>query len=423
MKILIIGSGGREHALGLALLKSRHNVSLFFAPGNPGTAQIGSNISVTELEFEKLLEFVRLEGIDLSIVGPEAPLVAGIVDVFHAKGFSIIGPNAQSAQIEGSKQWAKALMKKYHIPTASYEVFTDYESALGYLKALTVYPTVIKADGLASGKGVTVAHSLDEAETAIKECFLDQRFGNAGASVVIESFLKGEEASIFAFCDGKTILPMVPAQDHKAIYDGDKGPNTGGMGAYSPAPIASDEVQDKVLHRVFLPMLHAFQSEGIVYQGILYAGLMIDELGDPYVVEFNCRFGDPETQVVLPRLKTDLVDIFMAIVSQNLSDIHLQWSDDFVVAVVLASGGYPLDFKKGFEITGLSPELHADNVQLIQAGTSFLGDKVVTSGGRVMAVVARASDLKTAIDDAYRSVDQIEFTGKYHRRDIAFKAL
>jgi len=424
MKILIIGSGGREHAIGLKLLKSRHPVSLFFAPGNPGAEQIGQIVSIAETQFDDLIEFVKSEGIDMTLVGPEGPLVDGIVDAFQAQGLTIIGPNRLAAQIEGSKQWAKWLMKKYQVPTASYEVFKDYSTALAYLNSLSNYPTVIKADGLAAGKGVTVAQDFNQAHDAIKECFLDQRFGDAGASVVIESFLKGEEASIFAFCDGKTILPMVPAQDHKAIYDGDKGPNTGGMGAYSPAPIASESVQKKVMERVFLPMLHAFQSEGITYQGILYAGVMIDSLGDPYVVEFNCRFGDPETQVVLPRLETDLVDVFLAISTQTLDSISLEWNSDSVVAVVLASGGYPLDFQKGFPIIGINPASHPANVSIVHAGTTLGGNgQVVTNGGRVLSVVARAPKLEDAIADAYSSVDLIEYTGMYFRCDIAHKAL
>lgn len=422
LKILIIGSGGREHSIGLKLAKSPRKPSLYFAPGNAGTAEIGQNIPIKDSEIEKLLTFAIDTKIDMTIVGPETPLVDGIVDLFEQQNKVIIGPNKIAAQIEGSKEWAKNFMKKHNVPTAAYEVFTELSPAKTYILKTKQYPIVIKADGLAAGKGVTVAGNESEALRALSECFEDQKFGTAGHKVVIEEFLQGEEASIFAFCDGKTILPMSAAQDHKAIFDGDKGPNTGGMGAYCPAPIASQKVLDQVNKLVFERMQAGFIKDGITYKGILYAGLMINKSEDVSIVEFNCRFGDPETQVVLPRLKNDLIDVFEHIHAGTLNQVTLEWHDTHVVDVVLAAGGYPNDYEKGKEIHGLDTEFSA-NTHIVHAGTKQENTKVLSNGGRVLAVVSEGKTLKDAIETVYSDIKKIRFEGMYFRKDIGFKAL
>jgi phosphoribosylamine---glycine ligase len=423
MKVLLIGSGGREHSLALKLADSPKLTQLFIAPGNPGTAQVGENIPIKVSEIDKLAAFAKKEKVDLTFVGPEQPLVDGIVDEFEKQGLVIIGPSKKGAQLEGSKKWAKDFYKKYEIPTASYNVFSDYTAAINYLAEKNIYPIVIKADGLAAGKGVTIDSSFKQASASLTACFIDEVFAEAGKTVVIEKFLQGEEASILAFTDGETVLPMVAAQDHKAIYDGDKGPNTGGMGAYSPAPIVTKEVEKKVYEKIFLPMLEGFKKEGIVYKGILYAGLMIKD-GEPSVVEFNVRFGDPETQVVLPRMKNDLLDILVAIKENDLKRIVLEWKEEAAVCVVLASGGYPGKYEKGKIVTGLSFFENEADIQVIQAGTrEDEQGNILTNGGRVLGVVGLDQDLRKAIDKAYVGVDKIEFEGKYCRKDIGFKAL
>lgn len=421
MKILLVGSGGREHAIAKALSLSPLLTKLYIAPGNAGTTEFGENVPIPDTHIIELAEFAKNHDIDLTFVGPEAPLTLGIVDLFEEKGLTIVGPNKLAAQLEGSKEWAKMLMKKCNIPTASYEVFYNADIALGYLDTQT-FPLVIKADGLAAGKGVTIAHTKEEAQLAIEDCLVHDKFAEAGQKIIIESFLEGEEASIFAFCDGETILPMVPAQDHKAIYDGDKGPNTGGMGAYSPAPIVTPEVEQKVLDRVFKPLLKGFKDQGITYKGIVYAGLMIDSKQDPYVVEFNARFGDPETQVVLPRLCTDLIKILTAIAETTLNNITLEWTSQSAVCVVLAAGGYPGNYEKGKEIKGLKEASEVERVHVIHAGTKLINNKVVTNGGRVLGVISQGSDLKSTIDQVYKGVEKISFDGKYNRTDIGQKA-
>jgi phosphoribosylamine--glycine ligase len=422
MKILLIGSGGREHAIARQLVKSPLLSQLFIAPGNPGTATLGQNVPVNDTDINELLKFAKTNAIDLTIVGPEGPLVLGITDRFEAEGLKIVGTNQDAAQLEGSKKWAKDKMAKYGIPTAAYETFTDPSAALTYLRTNTRYPIVIKADGLAAGKGVVIAQTLIEAEHAIQEVMVDKKFSDAGTTMVIEAFLSGEETSIFAFTDGKTILPMVSAQDHKAIFDGDKGPNTGGMGAYSPAPVVTDAVYEKVVERVFKPLIEGFQRDGIVYKGIIFAGLMICD-GEPWTIEFNARFGDPETQVVLPRLKTDLVEVFDAITTGTLDQIHLEWDNSSTVCVVIASAGYPETSDKGRVIFGLESPL-PDGVWVVHAGTAELvsGD-IVTNGGRVLGVVAQNETLDAAISAAYQGVGQIKFDGQYNRTDIGAKGL
>lgn len=423
MKILLIGSGGREHSLAKKIAASPRLKKLYCAPGNPGTAQVAKNLPISELEIDKLLNFAKDNNIDFTFVGPEAPLVAGIVDKFNQANLCIIGPSQQGAQLEGSKEWAKAFLTKYSVPTASYEVFSDFDTAIEYIKNRNLFPIVIKADGLAAGKGVTVADNLQMAEDALKTCFLDKAFGSAGESVVIEDFLVGEEASILAFTDGNTVIPMASAQDHKAVYEGDKGPNTGGMGAYSPAPIVTANVEKKVLETILKPVVAGFKKEGILYKGILYAGLMINN-EEPSVVEFNVRFGDPETQVVLPRLKNDLVDIFEAIRDQKLNELKLDWTEEPAICVVLASKGYPGNYEKGKIITGLDTIKENNKLQVIHAGTKLEADKtLVTKGGRVLGVVSQGKDLPTAIDTAYNTITQIHYDGLYFRRDIAKKAL
>ena len=339
MNILLIGSGGREHSIARAITATSTYQKMYCAPGNPGTAQYCENVAISDSDISGLLSFAKEKAIDLTIVGPEAPLALGIVDQFENEGLAIVGPCQAAAQMESSKAWAKAFMKEFNIPTASYEVFETYESAVDYVTN-TTFPTVIKADGLAAGKGVTVCFNLEEAIQTLKDMMQDKIFADAGSRVVIESFLKGEEASILAFTDGDTIIPLESAQDHKPVFDGDKGPNTGGMGAYSPAPVVTPEVSQKVQKDILMPLLNGMKSRGIKLKGIVYAGLMIDN-GEPSVVEFNMRFGDPETQVVLPRLKTDLLEVFNAIVDNRLNEINLEWHDFSAVCVVMASKAYP----------------------------------------------------------------------------------
>lgn len=421
MKVLLIGSGGREHSLALKLAQSPLLTQLYIAPGNPGTAQVGTNVPIADSDLEKLLTFAKDNTIDLTVVGPEGPLVQGIVDLFNQHSLAIIGPTQGAAQLEGSKKWAKEVMKKYGIPTASYRDFTQYEEALAYVKT-QAYPLVIKADGLASGKGVTIAASFQEAQEALANCFIHHQFAKAGDTVVIESFLKGEEASILAFSDGKTIVPMVSAQDHKAIFDGDKGPNTGGMGTYSPAPVVTPEVEALVLETILKPLINGLRKDEIPYQGIVYAGLMIDQ-NKPYVVEFNARFGDPETQVVLPRLKTDLLTIFLAMANTKLHDIQIEWHPIKTVCVVLASKGYPGSFEKGKTISGAEYFSQHTHSHLIHAGTKLDHETLISNGGRVLGIVAWDESLPKAISEAYKGVDAIQFENKYYRTDIAQKAL
>ncbi|NBV82825.1 phosphoribosylamine--glycine ligase [bacterium] len=422
MKLLLIGSGGREHAIARQLRQSPRCTQLFIAPGNPGTETLGTNVPIKDSDIEGLIQFAKSNDIQLTIVGPEGPLVLGIVDRFEAEGLAIVGPNRVASQLEGSKKWAKDKMKAYGIPTAAYETFSEPTVAVSYIQTRNQFPIVIKADGLAAGKGVVIAQTLSEAETAIKDAMVAKKFSEAGSTIVVEAFLKGEETSIFAFTDGKTVLPMVSAQDHKAIFDGDQGPNTGGMGAYSPAPVVTDAVYTKVIDRIFKPLVDGFQRDGIVYKGIIFAGLMICD-GEPWTIEFNARFGDPETQVVLPRLKTDLLDVFEAIANGTLDRIQLEWDESATVCVVMASAGYPETSDKGRVIKGLDTPF-ADDVWVVHAGTAKteFGD-IVTNGGRVLGVVAQRDDLSSAIEAAYQGVSQIKFDGQYNRKDIAAKGL
>lgn len=421
MKVLLIGSGGREHSLALKISQSPQLTQLYIAPGNPGTAAIGQNIDLKVNDIDGLIQFAKSNQIDLTVVGPELPLALGIVDRFTAESLKIIGPSAQGAQLESSKSWSKMMMKKYHIPTADYQVFSDYDTAISYIRTKK-FPFVLKADGLAQGKGVTVAQSFEEAESALKNCFINTIFADAGKTVVIEDFLIGEEASVLAFTDGKTIIPMIAAQDHKTIFDHDQGPNTGGMGAYAPAPIVTPDVSQKVYDQILKPLIAGLRKENIAYQGILYAGLMINN-GIPSVVEFNVRFGDPETQAVLPLLETDILDIFKAIATQTLDKHPIQWKTGSAVCVVLASKGYPGAYPNGVPIQ-IDPALAtASDIQIIHAGTQIKDGQLITNGGRVLGVVGMDQTLSTAIQKAYSAIPKITFETQYCRSDIGKKGL
>ncbi|MCL4537555.1 MAG: phosphoribosylamine--glycine ligase [Nitrospirae bacterium] len=421
MKVLVIGSGGREHAIAWKLSQSRHVDKVYCTPGNAGIAEIAECIDVDLSNFDALLDLVRYEWIDLTIVGPEDPLSRGIVDYFEKDGRRILGPTKAAAQLESSKVFSKEFMKRHRIPTAEYKVFTSYLHAEDYVR-MKGAPIVIKADGLAAGKGVIVASTVDEATDALRLIMKDRAFGDAGNRAIVEECLKGEEASFMVFTDGETIVPMVSSQDHKRIFDDDKGPNTGGMGAYSPAPVITKELESVVMDTIMRPTIEGLKSEGIKYKGILYAGLMIDD-GNPYVLEFNCRLGDPETQPILSRLDTDLVDISMAITDEKLSDMDIEWKDEASVCVVLSSKGYPGKYEKGKVISGLNDVKKMDDVVVFHAGTAFNNNEIITNGGRVLGVTALGKDIKTAKDRAYEAVKKIHFDGMHYRKDIADKAL
>jgi phosphoribosylamine--glycine ligase len=419
MRILVIGRGGREHAIVWALKKSPKVSKLFCAPGNGGIASLAECVPIQELQFEEISVFAKEQRIDLVMVAPDDPLAAGLVDYLEERGILAFGPRANAAIIEGSKVFTKNLLKKYNIPTAAYESFESYEPALAYLRSQSI-PIVIKADGLAAGKGVTVAHTLEEAEKALQEIMVDQVFGASGAKVVIEEFLTGQEMSLLAFVDGHTVRPMVPSQDHKPAFDNDKGPNTGGMGTYSPLPHIPDSIVQEAIETIMKPTAEAMVKEGRPFKGVLYAGLILTPQGTK-TIEFNARFGDPETQVILPRLKTDLLDIFLAILNGTLADQPIEWSDEAAVCVIVASGGYPASYPKGLPITGL------DQVQdsiVFHAGTALQADgQIVTNGGRVLGITGLGKDIAEARKKAYADADRIHFEGKHYRTDIALKAL
>lgn len=419
MKVLIIGSGGREHALAWKVAQSPLVEHVFAAPGNPGIAEIAQCVNIKSTDLAGLRRFAQEMAIDLTIVGPELPLAAGIVDEFNVAGLKIFGPTAQAAQIEASKVFSKDLMKKYHIPTANYETFTQYEAAMAYLSD-AIYPLVIKADGLAAGKGVIIVENLVEAQLALESIMVHDCFGQAGAEVVIEEFLIGEEVSLMAFVDGETVLPMVTAQDHKRAYDHDQGPNTGGMGAYSPVPAFNPARYAQVVNEILKPTIDALRDEGIIYKGVLYAGLMMTAKG-PKVLEYNCRFGDPETQVVIPRLINDLVEVALACVDGRLDEIQLKWSRKKAVCIILASGGYPGTYTKGYPINGL--EQAAEDALVFHAGTKNQDGTIITNGGRVLGVTADACYLGVAIRNAYRAAEKISFKDMMYRTDIGAKGM
>ena len=417
MNILVIGSGGREHALYWKLSESPQTEQIYAIPGNPG---MDASAAIALDDHAAILRFVKEHEIGLVVVGPEVPLMNGLVDELEAAGIRAFGPRANAAEIEGSKSFAKDLMKKYGIPTARYEVFTAAEPARAYIRQEGA-PIVVKADGLAAGKGVIVAMTEQEALDAVDAIMEDHSFGDAGARVVIEEFMEGEEASLLAFTDGTTIRPMISAQDHKRAYDGDRGPNTGGMGTYAPAPVMTPEMTERAVEEILKPTIAAMAKEGRTYRGCLYLGLMVTADG-PKVVEFNARFGDPETQVVLPLLDSDLVAIMCACADGTLADVPIRWKDGAAVCVVLASGGYPGHYEKGQEIHGLA-DAEAMGALVFHAGTAMKDGKLVTNGGRVLGVVGRGADISSAVDAAYAAAAKISFKDAYYRKDIAHRAL
>jgi phosphoribosylamine---glycine ligase len=423
MKVLIIGSGGREHALAWKAAQSPKVSEVFVAPGNAGTEleEKLSNIDIAADDIQALCEFARNKEIDLTIVGPEAPLVIGVVDLFQQYGLKIFGPSQQAAQLEGSKTFTKDFLERHNIPTAAYSSFTEIDAAIDYINKVGA-PIVVKADGLAAGKGVILADTEQQAIEAVKDMLAGNAFGEAGHRVVIEEFLQGEEASYICMVDGKNILPMATSQDHKARDDGDKGPNTGGMGAYSPAPIVTDEIAQRVMDEVIRPTVDGMAQEGTPYTGFLYAGLMIDKDGTPKVLEYNCRFGDPETQPIMMRMESDLVEHCLAALEQQLDQQKTEWTSKVSLGVVLAANGYPDQYVKGEVITGIPFE--TDHSKVFHAGTALNNSQqVLSNGGRVLCVVALGNDVKQAQDEAYLLVKQIQWPGAYFRSDIGFKAL
>ncbi|HDX8614100.1 phosphoribosylamine--glycine ligase [Aeromonas dhakensis] len=423
MKVLIIGNGGREHALAWKAKQSPLVTRVFVAPGNAGTAHEGSieNVAISATDIPALLAFAKEQRIGLTIVGPEAPLVKGVVDAFRAEGLAIFGPTAAAAQLEGSKAFAKDFLARHAIPTAEYQNFTEVEPALAYLREKGA-PIVIKADGLAAGKGVIVAMTLNEAEEAVRDMLSGNAFGDAGARVVIEEFLEGEEASFIVMVDGEHVLPMATSQDHKRVGDGDTGLNTGGMGAYSPAPVVTDEVHRKVMERVIMPTVRGMAAEGNVYTGFLYAGLMIDGQGNPKVIEFNCRFGDPETQPIMLRMRSDLVELCLAACAGKLDQVEAIYDTRVAIGVVLAAGGYPGDYQQGKPISGLPVE-EASGEKVFHAGSRMEGDTVVTAGGRVLCATALGHTVAEAQQRAYQLAGRIKWDGVFYRNDIGWRAI
>lgn len=419
MKVLVVGSGGREHAICWKLAQSPKVSKIYCAPGNAGIGEIAQLVQIGAMEFDKLADFVKSEGIDFTVVGMDDPLVGGIVDKFESEGLKVFGPRANAAIIEGSKAFSKELMKKYNIPTAAYETFEDYDKAVEYVKNGD-FPVVLKADGLALGKGVLICNTLEEALDGLNTIMVDKKFGESGNKVVIEEFLTGQEMSVLSFCDGKNIVPMVSAQDHKRALDGDKGLNTGGMGTFSPSRVYTDELAEECMKTIYQPTVDALNAEGRTFKGIIFFGLMLTSKG-MRVIEYNARFGDPETQVVLPRLKSDLMEIFEACVDGTLDSVNVEWEDNGTACVVLASGGYPESYTKGYEITGLEDAKKADNIVVFHAGTAVKEGKFVTNGGRVLGVTGIGKNLDEAIKIAYEGVKLVDFKDKHFRTDIGVK--
>jgi phosphoribosylamine---glycine ligase len=421
MKVLVVGAGGREHALVWKISQSPKVTKIYCTPGNAGISEQATIVSIKANDLNGLLEFGLREEINLTVVGPEEPLTKGIVDLFESKGLSIFGSSQKAAEIEGSKAFAKEMMKKYRIPTASYEIFEDHKEAMAYIRKHGA-PIVVKADGLAAGKGVIVCKTVEEAIETVSRIMLEKIFGDAGNRVVIEEYLVGEEASYIAFTDGKVILPMASSQDHKAVFDEDEGPNTGGMGAYSPAPVVTDQVHEKILEMVLRPIIQGMGEEGRPYKGVLYAGLMIHD-GHPKVLEFNARFGDPETQPVLVRMKGDIIPILEACIKGNLSQYQIEWDNRASVCVVMASKGYPGDYEKGKAIKGLKEVSQMKDVFVFHAGTGLKDGQIVTNGGRVLGVTGLGKDIPSAIERTYQAVKKISWDGVHYRTDIGQKAL
>lgn len=421
MKVLVVGGGGREHALIRKIKESDRVDSIACCPGNGGISYDAECYDVSATDIDGVVKLAKDIQADFVVVAPDDPLVAGMVDALNEAGFATFGPTADAAMIEGSKVFSKNLMLKYNIPTAEYRVFDNADDVIAYLKEKNEFPAVIKADGLALGKGVIIPESLEEAVAGVKEIMEDKIFGESGNHVVVEEFLTGPEVSVLAFTDGKCVKPMVSSMDHKRALDGDKGLNTGGMGTVSPNPYYTEEVAEECMEKIFIPTIQAMNEEGRTFKGCLYFGLMITPKG-PKVIEYNCRFGDPETQVVLPRLKTDIMDIFEAINKQTLSDLDIEWADEASACVIMASGGYPKSYPKGIEITGLT-DGQLDGVTVYHAGTAVKDGKLVTSGGRVLGVTALGNTLEEALEKSYDAVNKIHFENAHYRKDIGQRAL
>lgn len=421
MNILLLGSGAREHALAYKIKQSRLTKKIFCAPGNAGINQLAQCVALELSNFRQLIEFAKQEQIDLTIVGPEAPLAAGIVDEFLKQGLKIFGPTKAAARLESSKVFAKEIMAKYNVPTADFKIFDNLDSARSFVKEIGA-PCVIKADGLAQGKGVIVAKTIDEANQALDLIITKRAFGEAGNRVIVEECLEGEEASILVLTDGKNLLPLASSQDHKRIFDGDLGPNTGGMGAYSPAPAVSEKLLAEILKTIIQPTIDGLSKEGIVYRGVLYAGIMLTDKG-PKTLEFNVRFGDPETEAILPRLDCDLLEVMSALAQGDILKLKLKWKKEACVCVVCASQGYPGKYDKGKEIFGLDEAAKLENIVVFHAGTRREGSKILTNGGRVLGVTGLGSTIKEAIDKTYNAVEKIHFDGMQYRRDIGRRAI
>ena len=419
MKILVVGGGGREHTIVWKVAQSPKVDKIYCAPGNGGISKLAECVDISATDIDGMVAFAKEKEIDLVMVAPDDPLVLGMVDAMEAAGIRAFGPRANAAIIEGSKAFSKELMKKYNIPTAGYEVFTDSASAIEYIKKGT-FPTVIKADGLALGKGVIIAQNLEEAEQAVHEMIDDGKFGKSGSRVVVEEFLTGPEVSVLAFTDGKTVKPMVSAQDHKRAYDNDEGLNTGGMGTFSPSRLYDDAKAEECMENIFLPTIKAMCAEGRQFKGVLYFGLMMTADGVK-VIEYNCRFGDPETQVVLPRLETDLVDIMEAVIDEKLDETEIKWADNAAVCVIMASGGYPVSYEKGHVISGIEDAEAMENITVFHAGTKLADGKFTNAGGRVLGVTAVDDNLDKAIKRAYEGVAKISWKDEFHRNDIGVK--
>ncbi|MDR3256095.1 MAG: phosphoribosylamine--glycine ligase [Endomicrobium sp.] len=422
MRVLVVGSGGREHAICQQFSKSFKIKKIYCAPGNGGTSQIAENISISVNDFDKLTDFVRGNKIDFTFVGPEVPLSLGIVDYFEAEGLKIVGPSKDAARLESSKIYSKEFMQKYDIPTAQYKSFTNIDNALAFLENLEENKKiVIKADGLAAGKGVYICNGKEDAKNVVEQMMSDKVLGNAGASIIIEEYIGGPELSYLVFTDGISYSMMPASQDHKRINDDDKGPNTGGMGAYTPVPLATDELNKKVASDIVCKVIYGIKAEKLDYKGVLYVGIIMNG-SSPYVLEFNCRFGDPETQAILPLLDTDLTDICGAILDKKLTNLKINWKKEFSICVVLASGGYPGSFKKGFEIKGLENIKDKDTI-VFHAGTKLENGKFVTFGGRVLSITSTASDIRSAIDKVYSNVKLVHFENMHYRKDIGKSCL
>jgi phosphoribosylamine--glycine ligase len=419
MKVLVVGSGGREHTLVWKIAQNKQVKELYCAPGNGGISAIAKNVPIKVMDIDGMVNFAKEKAIDLVVVAPDDPLAAGMVDALEKEGIRAFGPRKNAAIIEGSKAFAKDLMRKYNIPTAKYEVFENSSEALEYLKTQK-FPIVVKADGLALGKGVIIAQDFEEAKEAVVNIMEDKAFGDAGNKVVIEEFMVGPEVSVLAFTDGKSVKPMVSSQDHKRALDNDEGLNTGGMGTFSPSRIYTKEMADYCMENIFKPTVDAMNKEGRKFKGILYFGLMITAEG-PKVLEYNARFGDPETQVVIPRLKTDLLEIFNAIIDEKLGEVDIEWADNAAVCVIMASGGYPKEYKTGYEISGLDEAQKDVNTVVFHAGTKYEDGKYLTAGGRVLGVTAVESNLDLAIKKAYEGVAKISFKDMHFRKDIGIK--